>query len=87
LNHGPGCDRDPDRRPVWLTVAPQQVTLAGQAGPGPLLAAVTAALREIIHCSKTRVAMLAEAEGPGHIQFHVVLRGAVRFRRVLPRAA
>jgi hypothetical protein len=33
LNHGPGCERDPDRRPVWLTAAPQELTLAGQAGP------------------------------------------------------
>jgi hypothetical protein len=48
--------------------------LAGQAEPGPLLAAVTPALREIIHCSKTYVALFAEAEGLEHIHFHVVPR-------------
>jgi hypothetical protein len=59
---------------VSLTVAPQELTLAGQAEPSPLLAAVTAALREIIHCSNTWVALLAEAEGLEHIHFHVVPR-------------
>jgi hypothetical protein len=65
---------DPDRRPVWLTAAPQELTLAGQAEPSPLLAAVTAALREIIHRSNTWVALFAEAEGLEHIQFHVIPR-------------
>ena len=59
---------------MWLTVAPQELTLAGQPEPGPLLAAVTAALCEIIHCSNTCIALFAEAEGLEHIHFHVVPR-------------
>jgi diadenosine tetraphosphate (Ap4A) HIT family hydrolase len=74
MNHGPRCERDPDRRPGWLTAAPQELTLAGQAGPDPFLAAVTAALREIIHCSNTYAALFAEAEDLEHIHFHVLPR-------------
>jgi hypothetical protein len=48
--------------------------LAGQAGPDPFLAAVTAALREIIHCSNTYAALFAEAEDLEHIHFHVLPR-------------
>jgi diadenosine tetraphosphate (Ap4A) HIT family hydrolase len=68
--------------PGWLIVLPRrhmaaldELTLSEQAELGPLLAAVTAALREIIHCSKTYVALFAEAEGFEHIHFHVVPRG------------
>jgi diadenosine tetraphosphate (Ap4A) HIT family hydrolase len=71
------------RLPGWLVVLPRrhvtvldELTLAEQADLGPLLAAVTAALREIIHCSKTYVALFAEAEGFEHIHFHVVPRMA-----------
>jgi diadenosine tetraphosphate (Ap4A) HIT family hydrolase len=71
------------RLPGWLVVLPRrhvtvldELTLAEQADLGPLLAAVTAALREIIHCSKTYVVLFAEAEGFEHIHFHVVPRMA-----------
>ena len=67
--------------PGWLVVLPRrhvtvldELTLAEQAELGPLLAAVTAALRETIHCGKTYVALFAEAEGFEHIHFHVVPR-------------
>lgn len=69
--------------PGWLVVLPRrhvtaldELTLAEQAELGPLLSAVTAALREIIHCNKTYVALFAEAEGFEHIHFHVVPRMA-----------
>jgi diadenosine tetraphosphate (Ap4A) HIT family hydrolase len=69
--------------PGWLVVLPRrhvtvldELTSAEQAELGPLLAAVTAALREIIHCNKTYVALFAEAEGFEHIHFHVVPRMA-----------
>jgi diadenosine tetraphosphate (Ap4A) HIT family hydrolase len=69
------------RLPGWLVVLPRrhvtvldELTSAEQAELGPLLAAVTAALRDIIHCSKTYVAMFAEAEGFEHVHFHVVPR-------------
>jgi diadenosine tetraphosphate (Ap4A) HIT family hydrolase len=69
------------RLPGWLVVLPRrhvtaldQLTSAEQAELGPLLAAVTAALRDIIQCSKTYVAMFAEAEGFEHIHFHVIPR-------------
>jgi hypothetical protein len=74
MNHGPRCERDPDRRPVWLTAAPQELTSAGQAGPGPPLATVTAAPREIIHCSKTYAPLFAEAEDLEHIHFPALPR-------------
>jgi len=59
---------------VWLTAAPQELTSTGQAEPGPLLAAVTAALREIIHRGNTWVALSAGAKGLEHIHFRVVPR-------------
>jgi diadenosine tetraphosphate (Ap4A) HIT family hydrolase len=69
--------------PGWLVVLPRrhvtvldELTLAEKAELGPLLGAVTAALREVVHCSKTYVALFAEAEGFEHIHFHVVPRMA-----------
>jgi diadenosine tetraphosphate (Ap4A) HIT family hydrolase len=69
--------------PGWLVVLPRrhvtvldELTSAEQAELGPLLAAVTAALREITHCDKSYVALFAEAEGFAHIHFHVVPRMA-----------
>jgi hypothetical protein len=41
---------------------------------GPLLRAPTAALREVLGCSKTYVALFAEAEGFARVHFHVMPR-------------
>ncbi|MHB1594562.1 MAG: HIT family protein [Streptosporangiaceae bacterium] len=69
--------------PGWLVVlprrhvlAPDELTAAEAAGLGPLLRAVTAALREVTGCQKTYVALFAEAEGFGHVHFHVIPRQA-----------
>ena len=43
---------------------------------GPLLWAVSAALREVVGCEKTYVLQLAESEGFHHVHFHVVPRRA-----------
>jgi diadenosine tetraphosphate (Ap4A) HIT family hydrolase len=67
----------------WLVVLPRRHVLAlddlseaEAAAFGPLLRAVTAALREVTGCAKTYVALFAEAEGFGHVHFHVVPRHA-----------
>ena len=69
--------------PGWLVVLPRrhvlgldELTTAEAAGLGPLLRAVTSALREVTGCQKTYVALFAEAEGFGHVHFHVVPRHA-----------
>lgn len=46
------------------------------SGLGPLLRSLTAALRTVTGCSKTYVALFAEAEGYSHVHFHVVPRMA-----------
>jgi diadenosine tetraphosphate (Ap4A) HIT family hydrolase len=70
-------------QPGWLVVLPRRHVLsldelsrAEVAALGPLLRAVTAALREVTGCAKTYVALFAEAEGFGHVHFHVVPRPA-----------
>jgi len=67
--------------PGWLVVLPRRHVVAldelsaeEAADLGPLLRAVTAALREVLGCSKTYVALFAEAEGFAHVHFHVVPR-------------
>lgn len=67
--------------PGWLVLLPQrhlmaldELTTEEAADLGPLLSAVTSALREIAHCSKTYVALFAEAEGFQHLHFHVIPR-------------
>ncbi len=69
--------------PGWLVVLPRRHVLAlddlseaEAAALGPVLRAVTAALREVTGCAKTYVALFAEAEGFGHVHFHVVPRHA-----------
>jgi diadenosine tetraphosphate (Ap4A) HIT family hydrolase len=57
-------------------LALDELTPAEAAGLGPVLRAVTAALREVTGCDKTYVALFAEAEGFGHVHFHVVPRHA-----------
>jgi diadenosine tetraphosphate (Ap4A) HIT family hydrolase len=67
--------------PGWLVVLPRRhVTALDELTPeeaaelGPLLSGLTAALREVLGCGKTYVALFAEAEGFEHIHFHVVPR-------------
>ena len=67
----------------WLVVLPRrhllaldELTPAEAADLGPLLRTVTSALRAVTDCEKTYVALFAEAEGFGHVQFHVLPRPA-----------
>jgi diadenosine tetraphosphate (Ap4A) HIT family hydrolase len=67
--------------PGWLVVLPRrhvtaldELTTEEAAGLGPLLRALTAALREVTGCQKTYVALFAEAEGFAHVHFHVIPR-------------
>jgi diadenosine tetraphosphate (Ap4A) HIT family hydrolase len=50
-----------------------QLTVEEAADLGPLRA-LTGAPREVLCCSKTYVALFAEAEGFAHIHFHVMPR-------------
>lgn len=70
-------------QPGWLVVLPRRHVIAldelsrvEAAALGPVLRAVTSALREVTGCAKTYVALFAEAEGFGHVHFHVVPRHA-----------
>ena len=70
-------------QPGWLVVLPRrhvlaldELSLAEAAALGPVLRAVTAALREVTGCAKTYVALFAEAEGFSHVHFHVIPRPA-----------
>jgi diadenosine tetraphosphate (Ap4A) HIT family hydrolase len=67
--------------PGWLVVLPRrhvtvldQLTTEEAVDLGPLLRALTAAMCEVLGCSKTYVALFAEAEGFAHVHFHVVPR-------------
>lgn len=67
--------------PGWLVVLPRrhvtaldELTGAEAAELGPLLSALTAAMRDVLGCSKTYVALFAEAEGFAHVHFHVMPR-------------
>jgi diadenosine tetraphosphate (Ap4A) HIT family hydrolase len=67
--------------PGWLVVLPRrhvtaldQLTADEAAELGPLLRALTTALREVLGCSKTYVALFAEAEGFAHVHFHLIPR-------------
>jgi diadenosine tetraphosphate (Ap4A) HIT family hydrolase len=67
--------------PGWLVVLPRrhvialdELTPAEAADLGPLLTDLTSALREVVCCDKTYVALFAEAEGFQHVHFHVVPR-------------
>ncbi len=67
--------------PGWLVVIPRRHVLAldeltpdEAADLGPLLSDLTAALREVVQCEKTYVALFAEAEGFEHLHFHVIPR-------------
>ncbi|HUK71664.1 MAG TPA: HIT family protein [Streptosporangiaceae bacterium] len=67
--------------PGWLVVLPRrhlialdELTAGEAADLGPLLSAVTGALREVVGCTKTYVALFAEAAGFQHLHIHVVPR-------------
>jgi diadenosine tetraphosphate (Ap4A) HIT family hydrolase len=67
----------------WLVVLPWRHIVAIDALDrdeadelGPLLWAVSAALRAIVGCEKTYVLQLAESDGFHHVHFHVVPRSA-----------
>ena len=67
--------------PGWLVLLPRrhvtaldELTAAEAEELGPLLRAVTRALRETTGCDKTYVALVAETEGFAHAHFHVVPR-------------
>jgi diadenosine tetraphosphate (Ap4A) HIT family hydrolase len=67
--------------PGWLVVLPRrhlialdELTAEEAADLGPLLSAVTGALREVVGCTETYVALFAEAEGFQHLHIHVVPR-------------
>ncbi|HTZ24987.1 MAG TPA: HIT family protein [Streptosporangiaceae bacterium] len=70
-------------QPGWLVVLPRrhvialdELSRAEAAALGPVLRAATSALREVTGCAKTYVALFAEAEGFGHVHFHVIPRHA-----------
>jgi diadenosine tetraphosphate (Ap4A) HIT family hydrolase len=67
--------------PGWLVLLPRrhvtaldELTAAESEELGPLLRAITRALREATGCDKTYVALFAEAEGFAHAHFHVIPR-------------
>ena len=67
--------------PGWLVLVPRRHTVAlddltadEAADLGPLLRAVSSALRDVVRCRKTYVALFAEAEGFQHIHFHIIPR-------------
>jgi diadenosine tetraphosphate (Ap4A) HIT family hydrolase len=68
--------------PGWLVVVPlrhvialDELTAKEAADLGPLLRALTVALREVLGAEKTYVALFAEGTGFTHVHFHVVPRG------------
>ena len=67
--------------PGWLVLLPRRhvtalddLSVEEAATLGPLLRALTAALRAETGCVKTYVVLLAEAEGFAHLHLHVVPR-------------
>ena len=67
--------------PGWLVLVPRRHTVAlddltvdEAADLGPLLKAVSSALRDVVRCRKTYVALFAEAEGFQHVHFHIIPR-------------
>jgi diadenosine tetraphosphate (Ap4A) HIT family hydrolase len=67
--------------PGWLVVIPRrhvtsiaELTPAEAAELGPLVHRLSTALHEVVRCEKTYVMQFAEAEGFGHVHFHLVPR-------------
>jgi diadenosine tetraphosphate (Ap4A) HIT family hydrolase len=57
-------------------VAVDEMTNEEASELGFLLQQVSAALREVVGCSKTYIIQFAEAEGHAHVHFHVIPRMA-----------
>ena len=51
-----------------------ELTAEEAADLGLLLRSLTAAMRSVLGCAKTYVALFAEAEGFAHVHFHVIPR-------------
>ena len=71
------------RLPGWLVVVPRRHVIALDESTdselvslGPLLGSLTSALRTVVGCEKTYVALFAEAKGYEHVHIHVVPRMA-----------
>ena len=62
--------------PLRHVLSLDELTDDESAELGPLLTRLTKALRVVTGCEKTYVILLAEAEGFGHVHFHVVPRMA-----------
>jgi diadenosine tetraphosphate (Ap4A) HIT family hydrolase len=69
--------------PGWVVLVPRRhVTALDELTPdesadlGPLLSHLSAAMRTVLGCAKTYVALFAEAEGFAHVHFHVIPRAA-----------
>jgi diadenosine tetraphosphate (Ap4A) HIT family hydrolase len=69
--------------PGWLVLLPtvhitalSELSDVAAAELGPMLRALSDALHEVVGCVKTYVLLLAEAEGFGHVHFHVIPRMA-----------
>lgn len=67
--------------PGWMVIVPDQhlmsfveLTTAQASAMGPLIVRLSKALTEVTGCSKTYVAMFAEAEGFEHLHIHVIPR-------------
>jgi diadenosine tetraphosphate (Ap4A) HIT family hydrolase len=67
--------------PGWLVVVPRrhlialdELTPEEAADLGPILRSVTLAMRSVLGCAKTYVALFAEAEGFAHVHFHLIPR-------------
>lgn len=69
--------------PGWVVVVPtrhlesmDELTDGEASALGPLLRRLTGALRQIVDCERTYVALFAEQEGFAHLHMHVVPRMA-----------
>lgn len=67
--------------PGWLVLLPRrhvlglhELTTEEMAPVGPLLQRLSAALKDVTGCEKTYVMLFGEAQGFGHVHFHVVPR-------------
>ena len=67
--------------PGWLVLLPlrhvkalDELTNREAAEIGPLLRTTTAALRDVVGCTKSYVMLFAELEGHEHLHFHIVPR-------------
>ena len=73
LMHRPGGGWSWCRAGTYV-IALDELTAEEAADLGPLLRALTAAMRAVLGCSKTYAALFAEAEGFEHVHIYVVPR-------------